>query len=169
VGVITRAAAKVDDILNPLLPPFRYSPRLLLYVVHLSHAASCVLVRILLRLNAHPLMHPTQDIHLSPLLLETFKWPLFFLFREREAELLLHRLIAAIAECWKCQQLKQEENRTVKDLFVRLKFQVFRDMALRHSRLTSSTDTHSRFAFDCVSWCIPSESNFFLAFTESNF
>jgi hypothetical protein len=109
-------AAKLMTFTNPQTFPLllyifyslHYSPRLHLNVVHLSHAASCVLVRILLRLNSHPLMHSTQDIHLTPLLLQTFKWPLLLLFRKREAEFLLHRLIAAIAECWKCQKLKQK-------------------------------------------------------------
>lgn len=143
--------------ISPLIPFTINSPRLHLFFSCLSHAAPCVLVHIFLCLHAHPMLDATHHIHLATFLLKAFKRSLFFFFRERKAELLLHRLVAAIVERWKRQKLKRE-NRTL-DL---MNFLIFRDMTLRHRLLISPTHTRACL-FRCVCWCIPSESKFFIS------
>lgn len=88
----------------------QHSPFVFLVLSCLSHAASGVLVDVFLRLHAHSVLDSAHDIHLPVRLLKAFERSLLLLLREREAELLFHRLIAAIvAKRWKRQKLKWQE------------------------------------------------------------
>lgn len=157
-----------SSISPPNIPYTINSPCLHLFLSCLSHASPCILVHIFLCLHAHPMLDATHHIHLATFLLKAFERALFFFFRERKAELLLHRLVAAIVERRKRQKLKRK-NRAL-DL---MKFQ-FPATWRYVTDVWFHQHTLDCVCLCCVCWCIPSESKFFtsrffFAFTESDF